>query len=141
MTKAKPDKAGTSAVPPKSGSALQKLMAFVATRDPIRARAFYRDTLGLELVSEDQFALVFDIGGTMLRVTTVQELTPAAYTVLGWQVQEVVGAAKSLQQKDVGFERYPGMVQDEHGIWKSPSGAMVAWFKDPDGNTLSLTQF
>src|SRR5579864_9100017 len=80
MTKAKPDKAGTSAVPPKSGSALQKLMAFVATRDPIRARAFYRDTLGLELVSEDQFALAFDIGGTMLRVTTVQELTPAAHT-------------------------------------------------------------
>jgi catechol 2,3-dioxygenase-like lactoylglutathione lyase family enzyme len=141
MTKAKPDKAGTSAVPPKSGSALQKLMAFVATRDPIRARAFYRDTLGLELVSGDQFALVFDIGGTMLRVTTVQELTPAGYTVLGWQVQDVVGAAKSLQQNDVVFERYPGMVQDEHGIWKSPSGAMVAWFKDPDGNTLSITQF
>src|ERR1700756_436776 len=141
MTKAKPDKAGTSAVPPKSGSALQKLMAFVATPDPIRARAFYRDTLGLELVSEDEFALVLDIGGTMLRVTTVQELTPAAYTILGWQVQEVVGAVKSLQQKGVVFERYPGMVQDEHGIWESPGGARIARFKDPDGNTLSLTQF
>jgi catechol 2,3-dioxygenase-like lactoylglutathione lyase family enzyme len=141
MTKAKPDKAETSAVPPKRGAALQKLMAFVFTRDPTRARAFYRDTLRLELVSEDEFALVLDIGGTMLRVTTVQELTPAAYTILGWQVQDVVGAVKSLQRKDVVFERYPGMIQDEHGIWESPSGARVAWFKDPDGNTLSLTQF
>lgn len=116
-------------------------MAFVATHNPDRARAFYRDTLNLELVSEDQFALVFNVAGTMLRITSVQELVPAKYTVLGWQVSDIVGALKSLQKKGVNFERYPGMQQDELGIWNSPSGARVAWFKDPDGNTLSITQF
>jgi catechol 2,3-dioxygenase-like lactoylglutathione lyase family enzyme len=130
-----------SAASRKSGLGLQKLMAFVATRNPERARAFYRDTLDLKLVSEDRFALVFDFAGTMLRVATVQELTPAPYTVLGWQVSDIVGAVKCLQRKGVNFERYPGMQQDELGIWNSPSGAEVAWFKDPDGNTLSVTQF
>ena len=124
-----------------AGLGLQKLMAFVATCDPNRAKAFYRDILGLKLVSEDRFALVFDAGGTMLRVATVQEIAPAQYTVLGWQVPDVLGIAKSLQTKGVRFERYPGMQQDEMGIWNSPNGARVAWFKDPDGNTLSITQF
>jgi len=119
----------------------QKLVAFVATRDPARAKEFYRDTLGLHLVSEDEFALVFDAAGTMLRVTRVQELTAAKYTVLGWQVQDIVRTAKQLQRARVALERYPGMQQDELGIWRSPSGAKVAWFKDPDGNTLSITQF
>jgi catechol 2,3-dioxygenase-like lactoylglutathione lyase family enzyme len=119
----------------------QKLMAFVATRDPVRAKAFYRETLGLLLVSEDQFALVFDAVGTMLRVTTVQEVAVANYTVLGWKVSDIIQTAKDLQKTSVSFERYPGMRQDEFGIWKSPSGARVAWFKDPDGNTLSITQF
>jgi catechol 2,3-dioxygenase-like lactoylglutathione lyase family enzyme len=119
----------------------EKLMAFVATRDFGRAKEFYRDTLGLRLVSEDQFALVFDAHGTMLRVTRIPELAPVKYTVLGWQVQDVVQTAKQLQQAHVALERYPGMQQDELGIWNSPSGARVAWFKDPDGNTLSITQF
>jgi catechol 2,3-dioxygenase-like lactoylglutathione lyase family enzyme len=119
----------------------QKLMAFVATRDPSHAKAFYRDTLGLYLVSEDQFALVFDAAGTMLRVTTVPEVATAAYTVLGWRVPDIVRTAKDLQKARVALERYAGMQQDELGIWKSPSGARVAWFKDPDGNTLSITQF
>jgi catechol 2,3-dioxygenase-like lactoylglutathione lyase family enzyme len=119
----------------------QKLVAFVATRHPDRAKAFYRDTLGLRLISEDAFALMFDAGGTMLRVTTVQELAPACYTVLGWQVPDVVQTATELQRAGVTLARYPGMKQDELGIWNSPSGARVAWFKDPDGNTLSITQF
>jgi catechol 2,3-dioxygenase-like lactoylglutathione lyase family enzyme len=119
----------------------QKLVAFVATRDPVRAKAFYRDTLGLHLVSEDQFALVFDAAGTMLRVTTVQEVAVANYTVLGWEVPDIVQTAKNLQKAGVHLERYAGMQQDERCIWKSPSGACVAWFKDPDGNTLSITQF
>jgi catechol 2,3-dioxygenase-like lactoylglutathione lyase family enzyme len=141
---------------PSSGSSRQKitlvkktkgllgsreLVAFVGTRDPRRAKTFYRDTLGLPLVSEDQFALVFDAGGTMLRVATVREVAATTYTVLGWKVPDIVQAANKLQKAGVSFERYAGMQQDELGIWKSPSGAMVAWFKDPDGNTLSITQF
>ncbi len=120
----------------------EKLVAFVATRDPGRAKEFYRDTLGLRLVSEDQFALVFDVGGTMLRVTRVPVLVTAPYTVLGWHVRDIVSTAKRLQQQaNVALERYADMQQDELGIWNSPSGARVAWFKDPDGNTLSLTQY
>ena len=119
----------------------QKLMAFIATRDPVRAKTFYRDTLGQRLVSEDQFALVFDAAGTMLRVTTVQEVAVAKYTVLGWQVPDIVRIAKHLQRSGISLERFAGMQQDEFAIWTSPGGARVAWFKDPDGNLLSITQF
>ncbi len=118
-----------------------KLVAFVVTSKPATARSFYRDTLGLSLVSEDEFALVFDAHGTMLRVAIVKEMVPAAYTVLGWQVPDIVAAASRLRQAGVQLQRYAGMGQDEQGIWTSPSGAKVAWFKDPDGNTLSLTQY
>jgi catechol 2,3-dioxygenase-like lactoylglutathione lyase family enzyme len=118
----------------------EKLVAFVATLDPGRARTFYQNTLGLPLVSEDRFALVFDAGGTMLRVTAVQEMTAVKYTVLGWQVENIVQTANILRKAGVNLERYPGMQQDELGIWTSPSGARVGWFKDPDGNTLSITQ-
>ncbi|MGA2431296.1 MAG: VOC family protein [Candidatus Acidiferrum sp.] len=113
----------------------------MATRNLSRAKRFYRDTLGLRLVSEDEFALVFDAAGTMLRVTRVQELASAKYTVLGWHVRDIVQTAKDLQKAHVTLERYPGMQQDELGIWNSPSGAKVAWFKDPDQNTLGITQF
>lgn len=116
------------------------IIAFVATRDPVRAKEFYRDTLGLRLVSEDPFALVFDLHGVMLRVTVVKDLRPAGYTILGWQVPDIVTGAKGLQNAGVRFERYPGMEQDEVGAWTSPSGAKVAWFKDPDGNTLSISE-
>ena len=119
-----------------------KIVAFVATRDPDRARAFYRDTLGLRLVAEQlPFALVFEANGTMLRVTVVRELVVAPYTVLGWDVPDVAATANALAAAGVKLERHPGMPQDELGIWTSPSGARVAWFKDPDGNTLSVTQF
>jgi predicted enzyme related to lactoylglutathione lyase len=118
-----------------------KLIAFVATTDPARAKKFYRDTLRLRLVSEDAFALVFDVSGTMLRVATVQQLSPAPYTVLGWQVPDIVAAVNSVEAAGIKLQRYPGMNQDELGIWTSPGGGRIAWFKDPDGNTLSLTQF
>ena len=117
-----------------------KLVAFVATRDTTRAKAFYADTLGLALIGEDQFAVVFDANGTMLRITAVAEVAAARYTVLGWQVPDIAATARELQRAGVELERYDGMHQDELGIWKSPSGASVGWFKDPDGNTLSITQ-
>jgi catechol 2,3-dioxygenase-like lactoylglutathione lyase family enzyme len=119
----------------------QPIIAFVATCDPVRARKFYAEVLGLPLVSEEMpFALVFDVQGIMLRVTIVQELTPAGYTVLGWCVPGIAQAAKALKEAGVQFERYPGMKQDELGVWTSPSGAKIAWFNDPDGNTLSISE-
>lgn len=117
------------------------VIAFAATTDPGRAKAFYAGTLGLRLTGEDPFALVFDAGGTMLRVATVPAVKPAGYTVLGWQVLDIDRAVRGLAEKGVAFERYDGMPQDEQGIWTSPGGARVAWFLDPDGNTLSLTEF
>jgi catechol 2,3-dioxygenase-like lactoylglutathione lyase family enzyme len=116
------------------------IIAFVATTDQQRAKAFYAGTLGLRLLSEDGFALAFDAGGTMLRVATVQALQPAAYTVLGWTVPDIREAVRGLTARHVRFQRYDGMGQDEQGIWTSPSGAKVAWFQDPDGNTLSVTE-
>jgi catechol 2,3-dioxygenase-like lactoylglutathione lyase family enzyme len=119
----------------------QSIISFVATSDPDRAKKFYRDTLGLRLVSEEMpFALVFDAHGTMLRVTIVKKVISAGYTVLGWQVPNIVAAAKALSEAGVRLERYHGMQQDELGIWSSPSGARIAWFKDADGNTLSISQ-
>ncbi len=118
-----------------------KLVAFVATRDPVRAKAFYGDTLGLRLLREDQFAVVFDAHGTTLRVSIVPELAPAKYTVLGWVVPNIVAMVKELQNAGVTLEQFGFKDQDELGIWTAPGGARVAWFKDPDGNTLSVTQF
>jgi catechol 2,3-dioxygenase-like lactoylglutathione lyase family enzyme len=119
----------------------QPIIAFVATRDPDSAKKFYRDTLGLALVKEQvPFALVFDAHGTMLRVTIVKDLSPAGYAVLGWKVSDIQKAAKALQKAGIKFERYGGMQQDELGIWASPNGGKVAWFKDPDGNTLSISE-
>ena len=118
-----------------------KIMAFVGTRHPDAAKAFYRDKLGLCLMSEDKFAVVFDANGTMLRASIVQELAPAKYTVLGWEVPDIVFAVKELQTAGVTLEQYGLKDQDELGIWTAPGGARIAWFKDPDGNTLSVTQF
>ena len=119
----------------------QSLIGFVATSDPERAKKFYGGKLALPLLEEQMpFALVYDAQGTMLRVTIVKEVHPAGYTVLGWKVPNIVSAAKGLTAAGVKFERYPGMEQDELGIWTSPGGTKVAWFKDPDGNTLSISQ-
>lgn len=115
------------------------IVAFLATTDPARAKRFYAHTLGLRLVSADGFALVFDAGGTMLRVATVPALQPAGYTVLGWLVPDIARTVRDLRKKKVVFNRYDGMGQDDLGIWTAPSGARIAWFADPDGNTLSLT--
>src|SRR4029077_18814050 len=116
------------------------IVAFVATTDPKRAKPFYAKTLGLRLVSEDGFALAFDAGVTMLRVAIVKTLQPAGYTILGWIVPDIAKAVRDLVKRGVVFQRYEGMPQDDLGIWSSPSGARVAWFSDPDGNTLSLTE-
>src|SRR5579872_1543841 len=93
-----------------------KIVAFVGTRDAARARAFYRDTLGLRLMSEDGFALAFDAAGTALRVSIVPEMTPAKYTILGWEVADIAATAKDLAKAGIKFERYPGMAQDELGV-------------------------
>ena len=123
------------------GLASSSLVAFVGVCDPDRAKRFYRDTLGLRLVSEElPFALVFDVQGTMLRVTVVPEVKPAKFTVLGWKVPDIQAAVSSLDKEGVEFQRYAGLQQDGLGIWTSPNGARVAWFHDPDGNILSVTQ-
>ena len=116
------------------------LVAFAPTTDLDRAQAFYGDTLGLELVTRDGFACQFDAHGTPLRVSLVDTLTPAPGTVLGWLVPDVHATVRALADRGVTFARYDGMGQDEDGVWTAPSGDHVAWFQDPDGNTLSLTQ-
>jgi catechol 2,3-dioxygenase-like lactoylglutathione lyase family enzyme len=106
-----------------------------------RARAFYEQVLGLPVAAHDDFACVFDANGTMLRITAVPEVRPAGYTILGWKVTDIAAAVRDLAARGVAFLRYDGMGQDEDGVWTSPSGDKVAWFADPDGNILSLTQF
>jgi hypothetical protein len=96
--------------------------------------------LGLELVAEDDYALEFDSNGTPLRITIVPSLTPHPFTILGWSVNDIVSEITQLNNKKVFFERYEFLEQDKLGIWTSPNGAKVAWFKDPDGNILSLTE-
>jgi catechol 2,3-dioxygenase-like lactoylglutathione lyase family enzyme len=117
------------------------IMAFVATTDAERARAFYGETLGLRLVADEPYALVFDAGGTMLRVQKVEALTPSRHTVLGWNVPDMDAALAELGGRGVTFERYGFIPQDERGVWTTDDGAQIAWFQDPDGNTLSLTRF
>ena len=116
------------------------MTAFVATTDPERAKAFYGDTLGLPLVSDDPWALVFSAAGAVLRIQKVERHTPHPFTALGWSVPDVAADVAALASRGVRFERYEGMQQDAAGVWTSPSGAKVAWFKDPDGNVLSLTE-
>ncbi len=117
------------------------LMGFVATTDLARAEAFYRDVLGLTHVCTDEFAVVFDAHGSTLRVTLVSERSQAHYTVLGWKVDDIVAALVDLSERGVTFNRYEGLEQDDDGVWTAPDGARIAWFADPDGNTLSLTEF
>ena len=117
------------------------VIAFVPTKDSAKARAFYEGVLGLGFVSDDGFALVFNANGIMIRVVKLQQFMPAQYTILGWQVREIEKVVARLQEQGVHFERYGFFQQDELGIWTAPGGDKVAWFKDPDGNTLSLSQF
>lgn len=118
-------------------------VAFVPSRNPPKSRAFFEGVLGLEYVSEDPFAMVLDANGVMIRVANVsgvREFKPAPFTILGWSVDDIEATVKGLKAKGVMFERYAGMEQDSLDIWTSPSGARIAWFKDPDGNLLSVAQ-
>jgi catechol 2,3-dioxygenase-like lactoylglutathione lyase family enzyme len=117
------------------------LIGFVSVTDATRARHFYRDVLGLELVDESPFALEFDCAGTMLRVTLANHIEPAPYTVLGWRVEDVGAAVGALTAAGVSPQIFEGFGQTAEGIWLAPGGAKVAWFKDPDGNLLSVTEF
>ncbi|MFZ0817031.1 MAG: VOC family protein [Candidatus Sulfotelmatobacter sp.] len=117
------------------------IVAFVPTQDSEKARAFYEDVLGLRFVKDDGFALVLDANGIMVRIAKVPPpFTPVPFTILGWQVSDIEKVAEGLQDKGVHFERFGFFEQDKLGIWTAPSGDKVAWFKDPDGNILSVSQ-
>jgi predicted enzyme related to lactoylglutathione lyase len=118
-----------------------RIVGFVGVTSLARAAEFYGDVLGLTLADERPYALVLDQAGGMLRITEVAEVSPAPYTVLGLGVDDIEAEVAALAGRGVAFTVYEGMGQDEHGIWTSPSGGRIAWFTDPDGNTLSLTQF
>ena len=121
---------------------LTKMIGFVTTSDAAKARAFYGEVLGFRLIGDDDYALVFDANGTMLRVSKGRKSPPAQHTVLGWEVPDIHAAVRALVERGVKFEQYnlPFMKQDEHGVWIASSTDKVAWFKDPDGNTLSVSQ-
>jgi catechol 2,3-dioxygenase-like lactoylglutathione lyase family enzyme len=126
----------------KTNLGKHNLVAFVTVVDVDKARTFYRDTLGLKLVREDlPFALVFDANGIMLRVSISKQRAGVPGTVLGWDVPDIGAAVDGLVAAGVRFERYDFLKQDDQGIWTSPTGAKVAWFKDPDENLLGLTEF
>jgi catechol 2,3-dioxygenase-like lactoylglutathione lyase family enzyme len=119
--------------------ASSKMIGFVPTKDSTKARSFYEGKLGFQFVSDDMFALVVKASENMIRVAKAQDFTPAPFTVLGWEVSNIEEIVAWLMKRGVTFEKYP-FVQDERGIWTAPSGDKVAWFKDPDGNVLSVSQ-
>lgn len=122
--------------------AAAKPMCFIVTTDRARAKKFYGETLGFKALSEDEYAVVYDLNGIMLRLSTVETHKPEMHTVLGWEVPDIVATVKALTAKGITFNRYPYFEQDELGIWTAPgSSNRVAWFLDPDGNNLSLAQF
>ena len=117
------------------------LVAFAATTDSVRATAFYGSVLGLRVSSDDEFALVFDAAGTELRLQKVERFKPQPFTILGWQVAHIADVLQHLVGHGVRPERYAWLDQDPAGIWRAPSGAQVVWFKDPDGNLLSIAEY
>ena len=116
-------------------------IGFIPVRDIFEARGFYERVLGLRVAEDTPFALVLDANGTMLRVTPVLGFAVQPFTIAGWQVPDIAATVRELGERGVQFTRYDAMEQDELGIWTTPGGDRVAWFKDPDGNTLSLTTF
>ena len=120
--------------------AAAELVGFLATRDPDRSRSFFVDTLGLELVADDPFALVFDSNGTQVRVVKVAEFTPLPFTVMGWETGEFDETVSGLAARGVAFERFPQLEQESMGVWNTPGGTRIAGFKDPDGNLLSIVR-
>ncbi len=117
-----------------------KMIGFVPTKDAQKARTFYEGKLGFQFVSDDPFALVVRAGESTIRVAKAQDFTPAPYTVLGWEVKDIDAVVRWLQKQGVACEKYPFVEDRELGIWTAPSGDKVAWFKDPDGNVLSVSQ-
>jgi catechol 2,3-dioxygenase-like lactoylglutathione lyase family enzyme len=115
-------------------------VCFVPAADLDRAQVFYERVLGLEFLYDARFARVFRVGETTLRVTHVDQLEPQPFTVFGWEVGDVVETLAELRERGVLPERFDGIGQDEHGVWAAPSGDLVAWFRDSEGNALSLTQ-
>ena len=118
-----------------------KIGSFVATADPVKAREFYENVLGLQFVRDEPYALVFNSNGTTLRVQKVGEVVVAPYTAIGWHVSDIASVVSGLKERGAEFIFFDGFGQDEQGIVTFPGGAKVAWFKDPDGNTLSLDEF
>lgn len=119
---------------------LGSLIGFIPTKNPKTARAFYETTLGLRFIADDGFAMVFASGANMVRVARAGEFTPAPFTILGWESANLEQDVHAFAERGVVFERYSFLPQDDAGIWTAPTGDKVAWFKDPDGNTLSLSQ-
>jgi catechol 2,3-dioxygenase-like lactoylglutathione lyase family enzyme len=117
-----------------------KMVGFVPTTDYDRTRAFYEGKLGFDFVSLDQFALVMSAGGQKIRIAKVPNFTPLQGTVLGWEVKDIQAVATWLRNRGVTLEKYPFAQDRELGIWTAPSGDKVAWFKDPDGNILGISQ-
>ena len=116
------------------------IIGFIPTTDGVRAKHFFSEVLGLEFVVDAQFALVFRVGAGTLRVVRMEEFTPVPYTIFGWEVEDVAARARELAERGVEIARYSFLEQDEGGLWTSPGGDKVLWFRDPDGNTLSLSQ-
>jgi catechol 2,3-dioxygenase-like lactoylglutathione lyase family enzyme len=116
-----------------------KAIAFVLTRDRATLEPFYRDVLGLRLLATDDFATTFDLNGATLRLTTVEAHVASPHTVLGWAVSDIKASVRAMTAQGVVFNIYPGFGQDDLGIWSAP-GVKVAWFNDPEGNGLSITQ-
>ncbi|MEL6723526.1 MAG: VOC family protein [Pseudomonadota bacterium] len=120
---------------------ISKATVFLATSNAEAARLFYEQTLGLTLEADDPFALVYQLAGAELRISKVPNHTPLPFTVLDWQVDSIDDAHRALAEKGVEFSVFEGMGQDEKGIWASPDGgARILWFKDPDGNVLSVSE-
>ena len=120
--------------------AAKDMVGFLLTKDYDKARAFYEGKLGFEFVSLDQFALVMHAGKSMIRIVKVSTFTPLQSTVLGWQVGDIEVMVDWLTNRGVIFEKYPFVQDKERGIWTAPGGSRVAWFKDPDGNVLSVSE-
>jgi catechol 2,3-dioxygenase-like lactoylglutathione lyase family enzyme len=121
--------------------AKHKIVALVPIADGDKARAFYVDKLGLRFVSDDGFAIVIEANGNMVRLTKMKEVKPQPFTVLGWEVEDIAAEIRDLRAAGVTFELFHDfMKQDDLGVWTAPDGTKVAWFKDPDGNILSLSQ-
>ena len=122
------------------GLACCEVVAFVPTKDANAARAFYEGQLGLTFVSDDSFALMFEANGTTIRVVRVEDFHPAPFTILGWKVADIGETVARLGASGIAFRKYPWFEQEENGIWTAPGGTRVAWFADPDGNVLSISQ-